>query len=130
MYAKSFIVLDGNGRLTRSRTAQTTVLRWMWEKKNISGQSCRNLLLMNQDTFCHPRYDVPADRCSDTMETLLRDAAGAINDVRPHHPPIDSNQIYKKHRNTFKKSSQCNLKLIYSIDSIDIFIFNIKICLR
>ncbi|EAS0615792.1 hypothetical protein GL503_26145 [Salmonella enterica] len=42
---------------------------------------------MNQDTFCHPRYDVPAVRCSDTMETLLRDTAGAINDFLLHQLP-------------------------------------------
>ncbi|HEA0252148.1 TPA: hypothetical protein RU600_001893 [Salmonella enterica] len=72
-------------RQRSGRPVPPTVLRWMWEKKNVPGQSCRHLLLMNQDTFCHPRYDVPADRCSDTMEALLRDAAGTINDVR-HHP--------------------------------------------
>ncbi|HHQ8364284.1 TPA: hypothetical protein ACSUN1_000581 [Salmonella enterica subsp. diarizonae] len=72
-------------RRLSGRPVPPTVLRWMWEKKNDPGQSCRHLLLMNQDTFCHPRYDVPADRCSDTMEALLRDAAGTINDVR-HHP--------------------------------------------
>lgn len=37
------------------------------------------LLLLNQDTFCHPRYDVPADRCFDAMDTLLRDTVS----VRP-----------------------------------------------
>lgn len=74
-------------RRLSGRPVPPTVLRWMWEKKNEPGQVCRHLLLMNQDTFCHPRYDILADRCSDTMETLLRDAAGAINDVRPHHLP-------------------------------------------
>lgn len=74
-------------RRLSGRPVPPTVLRWIWEKKNVPGQACRHLLLMNQDTFCHPRYDVPANHCSDTMETLLRDAAGAINDVRPRLVP-------------------------------------------
>lgn len=74
-------------RQLSGRPVPPTVLRWMWEKKNVPGQSCRHLLLMNQDTFCHPRYDVPAERCSDTMETLLRDAAGTMNDVRSRQLP-------------------------------------------
>lgn len=70
-------------RRLSGRPVPPTVLRWMWEKKNVPGQACRHLLLMNQDTFCHPRYDVPANRCSDTMETLLRDLAS----VRPRQVP-------------------------------------------
>ncbi|EBK1959656.1 hypothetical protein R306_26315 [Salmonella enterica subsp. enterica serovar Newport] len=37
------------------------------------------LLLLNQDTFCHPRHDRPPDRCFDTMETLLRQAWGTVD---------------------------------------------------
>ncbi|HFE7489812.1 TPA: inovirus-type Gp2 protein [Salmonella enterica subsp. enterica serovar Newport] len=74
-------------RQLSGRPVPPTVLRWIWEKKNVPGQAYRHLLLMNQDTFCHPRYDVPADRCSDTMETLLRDAGSTLNDVRHHQPP-------------------------------------------
>ncbi|EKC2495345.1 hypothetical protein OOO55_004476 [Salmonella enterica] len=51
---------------------QPTVLRWIWASP--PGQTGRMLLLLNQDTFCHPRYDRPPDRCFETMETLLRQA--------------------------------------------------------
>ncbi|MDJ6851830.1 inovirus Gp2 family protein [Salmonella enterica] len=70
-------------RWLSGRPVPPTVLRWMWEKKNDPGQPCRHLLLLNQDTFCHPRYDRPPDRCFETMETLLRDAVS----VRPHQLP-------------------------------------------
>ncbi|EJM5005078.1 hypothetical protein R4O66_002732 [Salmonella enterica] len=33
------------------------------------------------------RYDRPQDHCSETMETLLRNVVGAINDIRHHQPP-------------------------------------------
>ncbi|EJB3895968.1 hypothetical protein MT080_004712 [Salmonella enterica] len=72
-------------RQLSGRPVQPTVLRWIWASP--PGQTGRMLLLLNQDTFCHPRYDRPPDRCFDTMETLLRDAAGAINDVRHHQLP-------------------------------------------
>ncbi|EEG7921346.1 hypothetical protein ACK1FX_004496 [Salmonella enterica] len=45
------------------------------------------LLLLNQDTFYHPRYDSPQNRCFETMKTLLRDVVSTINDVRHHQPP-------------------------------------------
>ncbi|AXC67000.1 inovirus Gp2 family protein [Salmonella enterica] len=70
-------------RQLSGRTVPPTVLRWIWEKKNVPGQACRHLLLMNQDTFCHPRYDAPADLCFDTIEALLRDAAS----VQHHQLP-------------------------------------------
>lgn len=72
-------------RQLSGRPVPPTVLRWIWA--SLSGQAYRHLLLMNQDTFCHPRYDKPPDRCFETMETLLRNAVGAINDIRHHQPP-------------------------------------------
>ncbi|HBM7348570.1 hypothetical protein [Klebsiella oxytoca] len=74
-------------RQLSGRPVQPTVLRWIWEKKNVPGQACRHLLLMNLGTFCHPRYDGPPDRCFEAMETLLRDAVSTINDARHHQPP-------------------------------------------
>ncbi|EIV7687870.1 hypothetical protein MA092_001891 [Salmonella enterica] len=68
-------------RRLSGRPVPPTVLRWMWEKKNVPGQSCRHLLLMNQDTFCHPHYDKPPGLCFETMESLLRDTVSTINDV-------------------------------------------------
>ncbi|ELE9461119.1 hypothetical protein RBV54_004860 [Salmonella enterica] len=67
------------------RPVPPTVLRWIWASP--PGQTGRMLLLLNQDTFCHPRYDRPPDRCFETMKTLLRDAVSTINDVRHHQPP-------------------------------------------
>ncbi|EHJ6436851.1 hypothetical protein MU249_005234 [Salmonella enterica] len=67
------------------RPVPPTVLRWIWASP--PGQTGRMLLLLNQDTFCHPRYDRPPDRCFETMKTLLRDAVSAINDVRHHQQP-------------------------------------------
>lgn len=72
-------------RQMSGRPVPPTVLRWIWSSP--SGQMGRHLLLLNQDTFCHPRYDVPPDRCFDSMETLLRDAVNTINAVRHHQPP-------------------------------------------
>ncbi|HFG7806969.1 TPA: hypothetical protein ACIO89_002588 [Salmonella enterica subsp. enterica serovar Java] len=59
-------------RQLSGRPAPPTVLRWIWTSP--PGQTGRMLLLLNQDTFCHPRYDRPPDRCFETMETLLRQA--------------------------------------------------------
>ncbi|EKY8363911.1 hypothetical protein RDV39_004712 [Salmonella enterica] len=72
-------------RQLSGRPVPPTVLRWIWASP--PGQTGRMLLLLNQDTFCHPRYDRPPDRCFETMETLLRDAGSTINDVRHHQPP-------------------------------------------
>lgn len=72
-------------RQLSGRPVQPTVLRWIWASP--PGQTGRMLLLLNQDTFCHPRYDRPPDRCFETMETLLRDAVSTINDTRHHQPP-------------------------------------------
>ncbi|EIL0733030.1 hypothetical protein LK814_004429 [Salmonella enterica] len=59
-------------RQLSGRPVPPTVLRWIWASP--PGQTGRMLLLLNQDTFCHPRYDRPPDRCFETMETLLRQA--------------------------------------------------------
>ncbi|EKI3327279.1 hypothetical protein PEH87_005297 [Salmonella enterica] len=72
-------------RQLSGRPVPPTVLRWIWASP--PGQTGRMLLLLNQDTFCHPRYDRPPDRCFETMETLLRDAVSTINDVRHHQRP-------------------------------------------
>ncbi|EJY6445031.1 hypothetical protein OGT34_002966 [Salmonella enterica] len=72
-------------RQLSGRPVPPTVLRWIWASP--PGQTGRMLLLLNQDTFCHPRYDRPPDRCFETMETLLRDAGSTLNDVRHHQPP-------------------------------------------
>ncbi|SUF97909.1 Uncharacterised protein [Salmonella enterica] len=72
-------------RQLNGRPVPPTVLRWIWTFP--PGQTGRMLLLLNQDTFCHPRYDRPPDRCFETMETLLRDAGSTLNDVRHHQPP-------------------------------------------
>ncbi|MDJ7507152.1 inovirus Gp2 family protein [Salmonella enterica] len=73
----------GISRQLSGRPVPPTVLRWIWEKKNDPGQACRHLLLLNQDTFCHPRYDRPPDRCFETMETLLRDAVSVRHNQLP-----------------------------------------------
>ncbi|EJK6212054.1 hypothetical protein MX582_004783 [Salmonella enterica] len=72
-------------RQLSGRPVPPTVLRWIWASP--PGQTGRVLLLLNQDTFCHPRYDRPPDRCFEAMKTLLRDAVSTINDVRHHQPP-------------------------------------------
>ncbi|EIF5982897.1 hypothetical protein ABC356_004589 [Salmonella enterica] len=72
-------------RQLSGRPVPPTVLRWIWTSP--PGPTGMMLLLLNQDTFCHPRYDRPPDRCFETMETLLRDAVSTINDVRHHQPP-------------------------------------------
>ncbi|ENA8404344.1 hypothetical protein ABGY44_003701 [Salmonella enterica] len=72
-------------RQLSGRPVSPTVLRWIWASP--PGQTGRVLLLLNQDTFCHPRYDRPPDRCFETMETLLRDAGSTLNDVRHHQRP-------------------------------------------
>ncbi|EHK2293821.1 hypothetical protein L0C15_003794 [Salmonella enterica] len=72
-------------RQLSGRPVPPTVLRWIWASP--PGQTGRVLLLLNQDTFCHPRYDRPPDRCFETMETLLRDAGSTLNDVRHHQRP-------------------------------------------
>lgn len=72
-------------RQLSGRPVPPTVLRWIWASP--PGQTGRMLLLLNQDTFCHPRYDSPPDRCFETMKTLLRYAVSTINDVRHHQPP-------------------------------------------
>lgn len=72
-------------RQLSGRPVPPTVLRWVWAFPPC--QTGRMLLLLNQDTFCHPRYDRPPDRCFETMETLLRDAVSSINDVRHYQPP-------------------------------------------
>ncbi|MEX8626420.1 hypothetical protein AB8D53_26065 [Salmonella enterica] len=72
-------------RQMSGRPVPPTVLRWIWASP--PGQTGRMLLLLNQDTFCHPRYDRPPGRCFETMETLLRDAVSTINDARHHQPP-------------------------------------------
>ncbi|EJC4504509.1 hypothetical protein VXK11_002149 [Salmonella enterica] len=59
-------------RQLSGRPVPPTVLRWIWASP--PGQTGRMLLLLNQDTFCYPRYDRPPDRCFETMETLLRQA--------------------------------------------------------
>ncbi|EJQ8130237.1 hypothetical protein NZM66_005116, partial [Salmonella enterica] len=48
-------------RQLSGRPVPPTVLRWIWG--TLPGQTGRMLLLLNQDTFCHPRYDRPPDRC-------------------------------------------------------------------
>ncbi|MDJ7444695.1 hypothetical protein ACQSFC_26585 [Salmonella enterica] len=70
-------------RQLSGRPVPPTVLRWIWEKKNVPGQACRHLLLLNQDTFCHPRYDKPPDRCFETMDILLRQAWKTV-DIPQH----------------------------------------------
>ncbi|ENG1322503.1 hypothetical protein ACDT65_004475 [Salmonella enterica subsp. enterica] len=72
-------------RQLSGRPVPPTVLRWIWASP--PGQTGRMLLLLNQDTFCHPRYDRPPDRCFEAMETLLRDAVSTLNDVRHHQRP-------------------------------------------
>ncbi|EKG3508557.1 hypothetical protein O2268_005241 [Salmonella enterica] len=72
-------------RQLSGRPVPPTILRWIWGTP--PGQTGRMLLLLNQDTFCHPRYDRPPDRCFETMETLLRDAVSTLNDVRHHQRP-------------------------------------------
>ncbi|EMJ2324426.1 hypothetical protein V7L32_004937 [Salmonella enterica] len=72
-------------RQLSGRPVPPTILRWIWASP--PGQTGRMLLLLNQDTFCHPRYDRPPDRCFETMETLLRDAGSTLNDVRHHQRP-------------------------------------------
>lgn len=72
-------------RQLSGRPVPPTILRWIWAYP--PGQTGRMLLLLNQDTFCHPRYDRPPDRCFETMKTLLRDAISTINDVRHHQLP-------------------------------------------
>ncbi|EID3015151.1 hypothetical protein LB105_005141 [Salmonella enterica] len=72
-------------RQLSGRPVPPTVLRWIWASP--PGQTGRMLLLLNQDTFCHPRDDRPPDRCFETMKTLLRDAISTINDVRHHQQP-------------------------------------------
>ncbi|EAA8668355.1 inovirus Gp2 family protein [Salmonella enterica] len=64
-------------RQVSGRPVPPTVLRWIWASP--PGQTGRMLLLLNQDTFCHPRYDRPRDRCFETMETLLRQAWGTVD---------------------------------------------------
>lgn len=59
-------------RQLSGRPVPPTILRWIWMSP--PGPTGRMLLLLNQDTFCHPRYDRPPDRCFETMETLLRQA--------------------------------------------------------
>ncbi|ELI2617040.1 hypothetical protein Q8D23_003757 [Salmonella enterica] len=54
-----------------------TVLRWIWASPPC--QTGRMLLLLNQDSFCHPRYDRPPDRCFETMKTLVRQAWEAVD---------------------------------------------------
>ncbi|ELX5460915.1 hypothetical protein SJ030_003836 [Salmonella enterica] len=72
-------------RQLSGRPVPPTILRWIWMSP--PGSTGRMLLLLNQDTFCHSRYDRPPDRCFETMETLLRDAVSTLNDVRHHQPP-------------------------------------------
>lgn len=72
-------------RQLSGRPVPPTILRWIWASP--PGLTGRMLLLLNQDTFCHPRYDRPPDRCFETMETLLRDADSTLNDVRHHQLP-------------------------------------------
>lgn len=72
-------------RQLSGRPVPPTILRWIWASP--PGQTGRMLLLLNQDTFCHPRYDRPPDHCFETMEALLRDAGSTLNDVRHHQPP-------------------------------------------
>lgn len=64
-------------RQLSGRPVQPTILRWIWASP--PGQTGRMLLLLNQDTFCHPRYDRPPDLCFDTMETLLRQTWEAVD---------------------------------------------------
>ncbi|EIY5517900.1 inovirus-type Gp2 protein [Salmonella enterica] len=64
-------------RQLSGRPVQPTILRWIWASP--PGQTGRMLLLLNQDTFCHPRYDRPPERCFETMETLLRQAWEAVD---------------------------------------------------
>lgn len=64
-------------RQLSGRPVPPTVLRWIWTSP--PGPTGRMLLLLNQDTFCHPRYDRPPDRCFETMETLLRQAWEAVD---------------------------------------------------
>lgn len=68
-------------RQLSGRPVQSTVLRWIWTSP--PGQTGRMLLLLNQGSFCHPRYDKPPERCFESMETLLRDAAS----VQHHQLP-------------------------------------------
>ncbi|RIQ16887.1 hypothetical protein DLN06_26380, partial [Salmonella enterica subsp. enterica serovar Newport str. CFSAN000835] len=42
-------------RQLSGRPVPPTVLRWIWASP--PGQTGRMLLLLNQDTFCHPRFD-------------------------------------------------------------------------
>ncbi|EKC2245048.1 hypothetical protein VQZ80_002849 [Salmonella enterica] len=64
-------------RQLSGRPVPPTILRWIWASP--PGQTGRMLLLLNQDTFCHSRYDRPPDRCFETMETLLRQAWEAVD---------------------------------------------------
>ncbi len=64
-------------RQLSGRPVPPTILRWIWGTP--PGQTGRMLLLLNQDTFCHPRYDRPPDRCFETMETLLRQVWEAVD---------------------------------------------------
>lgn len=64
-------------RQLSGRPVPPTVLRWIWASP--PGQTGMHLLLLNQDTLCHPRYDRPPDRCFETMETLLRQAWEAVD---------------------------------------------------
>lgn len=72
-------------RQLSGRPVPPTILRWIWTSP--PGPTGRMLLLLNQDTFCHPRYDRPPDRCFETMKMLLRDAGSTLNDVRHHQRP-------------------------------------------
>lgn len=83
-------------RQLSGRPVPPTILRWIWASP--PGLTGRMLLLLNQDTFCHPRYDAPADLCFDTMEALLRGAVSTINDARHHQSPeIIVFMVYRTH---------------------------------
>lgn len=62
-------------RQMSGKQVSPTILRWIWEAPSV--QVCRGLLLMNQDTFCHPRHDIFGD-CIETIEALIREAWRAI----------------------------------------------------
>ncbi|EPC4838689.1 hypothetical protein Q1B87_003551 [Salmonella enterica] len=83
-------------RQMSGRPVPPTVLRWIWSSP--PGQTGRMLLLLNQDTFCHPRYDKPPGRCFETMGSLLRDAVSTINDFRhPQQPEITVLRVDRTH---------------------------------
>ncbi|EAA6710945.1 hypothetical protein JWT41_003601 [Salmonella enterica subsp. enterica serovar Arechavaleta] len=63
-------------RQMSGKQVSPTILRWVWEAP--PAQVCRGLLLMNQDTFCHPRHDIFVD-CIETIEVLLHKARRIIN---------------------------------------------------